>query len=114
MNPDCIFCKIVRGEAPAAIVYQDEQAVAFKDIAQRAPVHVLIVPRRHIPSAAEVTEEHAALIGHLIAVAAQVAREQGVAQSGYRLITNVGREGGQEIFHLHWHLLGGRQLHGLG
>lgn len=114
MNRDCIFCKIVRGEAPAAILYQDEQAVAFKDIAPRAPVHVLIVPRLHIPSAAEVTEEHAALIGHLIAVAAQVAREQGIAETGYRLVTNVGREGGQEIFHLHWHLLGGRQLRSLG
>ncbi len=114
MNPDCIFCRIVRGEAPSVMLYQDEHAVAFKNIAPRAPVHILIVPRLHIPSAAEVTPENTALIGHLIVVAAHVAREQGVAKSGYRLVTNVGREGGQEIFHLHWHLLGGRQLHGLG
>lgn len=114
MNPDCIFCKIIHGEAPATFFYQDEQVVAFQDIAPRAPVHILIVPRLHIRSAAEVTEENAALVGHLIAVAARLAREQGVAESGYRLVTNVGREGGQEVFHMHWHLLGGRQMRSLG
>ncbi|MCS6871934.1 MAG: histidine triad nucleotide-binding protein [Anaerolineae bacterium] len=114
MHPDCIFCKIIRGEAPSTMLYEDEQVVAFKDIAPIAPVHVLIVPRLHIPSAAEVTEENTALIGHLIVVAARVAREQGVAERGYRLVTNVGREGGQQVYHLHWHLLGGRQMRGLG
>jgi histidine triad (HIT) family protein len=114
MSADCIFCKIIRGEAPATMLYQDERAVAFKDIAPIAPVHVLIVPRQHIVSAAEVTAENAPLIGHLIAVAAQLARELGIAEHGYRLVTNSGREGGQAVFHLHWHLLGGRQLRGLG
>ncbi|PJF37189.1 MAG: histidine triad nucleotide-binding protein [Candidatus Thermofonsia Clade 1 bacterium] len=113
-HSDCIFCQIIRGEAPATMLYQDERAVAFRDIAPIAPVHVLIVPRLHIASAAEVTAEHAPLIGHLIAIAAHIARQQGIAERGYRLVTNVGREGGQVIFHLHWHLIGGRQLRGIG
>jgi histidine triad (HIT) family protein len=114
MSANCIFCKIIRGEAPSTMLYQDEQAVAFEDIAPIAPVHVLIVPRLHITSAAEVNPENAPLIGHLIAVAAQLAHELGIAERGYRLVTNIGREGGQSIFHLHWHLLGGRQMRGLG
>ncbi len=114
MSESCIFCRIIRGELPSTTLYQDEQAVAFKDIAPIAPVHILIVPRQHLESAAETTAENAALIGHLIAVAAQLAREQGVAESGYRLVSNIGKDGGQEVFHLHWHLLGGRQMRGLG
>lgn len=114
MRESCIFCRIIRGELPSTLLYQDEQAVAFKDIAPIAPVHILIVPRQHLASAAETTAENAPLIGHLIAVAAQLAREQGIAESGYRLVTNIGRNGGQGVFHLHWHLLGGRQMRGLG
>lgn len=114
MSADCIFCKIIRGEEPATILYQDEHAIAFKDIAPIAPVHVLIVPRQHITSAAEVTAENAPLVGHLIAVAAHVARELGIAKRGYRLVTNIGWEGGQTVFHLHWHLLGGRYMRSPG
>ncbi|MCE7948762.1 MAG: histidine triad nucleotide-binding protein [Chloroflexi bacterium CFX4] len=114
MSESCIFCRIIRGELPSTMLYQDQQAVAFKDIAPIAPVHILIVPRQHLESAAETTAENALLIGHLIRVAAHVAREQGIAESGYRLVTNIGKDGGQEVFHLHWHLLGGRQMRGLG
>ncbi|GAB4544852.1 MAG: histidine triad nucleotide-binding protein [Anaerolineae bacterium] len=105
---DCVFCKIVRGELPSSILYQDGEVMAFKDIHPGAPIHVLIIPRRHIHSAAEVTEADAPVVGHMIAVAAQLARDLGVAETGYRLVTNIGREGGQSVFHLHFHLMGGR------
>lgn len=104
----CIFCKIVRGELPSSILYQDGEVMAFKDIHPGAPTHVLLIPRRHINSAAEVTEADAPVVGHLIAVAAQLARDLGIAETGYRLVTNIGREGGQSVFHLHFHLMGGR------
>ena len=107
---DCIFCKIVRGEFGTEFVAESDLAVAFNDIAPHAPTHVLIVPRRHIPSLADLTEDDAALLGEMIGLANQVARERGIDASGYRLATNVGRDGGQEVPHLHWHLLGGRAL----
>lgn len=110
---DCIFCKIVAGELPAEIVYQDERAVAFKDIRPVAPVHILIIPRKHIPDLTAITEEDAELIGHLHVVAVKIAREQGVADRGFRLVNNCKQEGGQVIYHLHFHLLGGRQLRNL-
>ena len=105
---DCIFCRIVEGEETADFVYQDEEIVAFKDIYPRAPVHILIIPRRHIPSAADLTDEDAPLMGHLLLVANRVARQLGLDQQGYRDLIQVGRGGGQTIFHLHLHLLGGR------
>jgi len=105
----CIFCRIVRGEAPARIVYQDEDVTAFHDLHPRAPVHILIVPNRHIVGVAGVEPEDGALLGKLFLVARRVAEEEGVVD-GYRLVVNNGRRAGQSVFHLHVHLLGGRPL----
>ncbi|MFC2058278.1 histidine triad nucleotide-binding protein [Chloroflexota bacterium] len=105
----CIFCQIVAGEVGSTI-YQDEQVVAFRDINPQAPVHLLIVPRKHIGSVAELTDVEAALAGHMVAVANELAEQEGVSGSGYRLVVNCGREGGQVVPHLHLHLLGGRRL----
>jgi histidine triad (HIT) family protein len=105
-----IFSKIISGEIPAEIVYQDEQVTAFRDISPQAPVHVLLVPNREIPTVNDLTTEDEPLIGHMITVAKQIAEEEGVAESGYRLLINCNRDGGQEVFHLHMHLFGGRPL----
>jgi histidine triad (HIT) family protein len=106
-----IFARIIRGEIPADKVYEDEHVVAFRDISPQAPVHVLVVPRKPIVSVADAQPEDAALLGRLFLAAAQVARELGLAEDGYRLVTNIGRHGGPSVAHLHSHLLGGRQLH---
>ena len=106
----CPFCKIIAGQTPARILYQDEQATAFWDARPIAPVHVLIVPNEHIHSNNEVAAEHAALLGHLNLVAARLARELKVDQSGYRLVINTGPDAGQSVFHLHMHLIGGRRM----
>jgi len=112
---DCIFCKIVAGEVPADILYQDEGLIAFPDINPLAPTHLLIIPRKHIPTLADLSEADSALIGEMVNVANQLAREKGISESGYRLVINSGRQGGQGVPHLHLHLLGGRQLsNGLG
>jgi histidine triad (HIT) family protein len=105
-----IFSKIVKGEIPADIVYQDEQVTAFKDIQPQAPVHILIIPNQEIPTVNDLTSEDEQLIGHLFTVAAKIAKDQGVAEDGYRLMVNCNRHGGQEVFHLHIHLFGGRPL----
>jgi histidine triad (HIT) family protein len=105
-----IFEKIIAGEAPAKIVYQDERVTAFHDIAPKAPVHILVVPNKPIPSAADVTPEDENMLGHMFIVARRVAEEMGIAQSGYRLIVNCGDDGGQEVMHLHMHLVGGHRL----
>ncbi len=105
-----IFAKIIAKEAPAEIVYQDDRVTAFKDISKRAPVHVLIVPNYEIPTAADVTEADEAVLGHMFIVARKVAEEMGIAESGFRLIVNCKKDGGQEVYHLHMHLLGGRPL----
>ncbi len=109
---DCIFCKIAAGEIPARKLYEDEHALAFADINPQAPVHTLIIPKRHIGSLAELdsTDADKALIGHLHLVANQLARQQKLA-SGYRITINTGPDGGQTVDHLHLHLLGGRQMH---
>ena len=104
---DCVFCDIIAGQAPANIVYMDERAIAFHDRAPRAPVHVLVVPIEHIDSVNDLEEEHASLVGHLLIVAKKIAEQEGIAQSGYRLIINTGRAAGQVVHHLHLHLLGG-------
>ena len=109
---DCIFCQIVAGKIPGDILYQDEEVIAFPDINPVAPTHVLIVTRKHIPSLTQLTDEETPLIGHMVKVANQLAKEQGVAESGYRLVINCGRDGGQVVPHLHVHLLGGRRLSG--
>jgi len=107
---DCIFCKIAGGEIPAEVVYEDEQVVAFNDLNPVAPVHILLIPRLHIPSFDDIKPEHKELMGHLAWVAGELARQKNINEGGYRLIMNCGRDGGQEIFHLHFHLLGGKPL----
>lgn len=105
-----VFSRIIAGELPAEIVYKDDLVTAFKDINPAAPVHILIIPNKEIPSVDDVTPEDEALLGHLFVVAKEVARKMGVADSGYRLIINCKGDGGQEVYHLHMHLLGGRRL----
>jgi histidine triad (HIT) family protein len=105
-----IFSKIIAKEIPADIVYEDDLVVAFKDIAPQAPVHILIIPKKEIPTVNDVTLEDEATLGRLFTVAAQIAKEQGIDANGYRLMVNVNKDGGQEVFHLHMHLLGGRPL----
>jgi histidine triad (HIT) family protein len=105
-----IFSKIIAKEIPSEIVYQDDQVTAFKDINPAAPVHILIVPNIEIPTTNDVLPEHEQMLGHLFVVAKQIAREQGIAESGYRLIVNCRDDGGQEVYHLHMHLVGGRNL----
>ncbi len=105
-----IFSKIIAKEIPATIVYQDELVTAFKDINPSAPVHILIIPNKEIASTNDVQPEDEQMLGHLFTVAKLVAKEQGVAESGYRLLVNNGSDAGQEVFHLHVHLMGGRKL----
>jgi histidine triad (HIT) family protein len=107
---DCLFCRIAAGKIPADRVYEDEQVVAFRDIHPQAPVHLLIVPRRHVASLADCGDADGSLLAHLLLTARRLAVEQGVA-SGYRLVNNCGASAGQSVFHLHFHLLGGRPLH---
>jgi histidine triad (HIT) family protein len=110
MSEDTIFARIVRGEIPSDILYQDELVTAFRDVAPQAPTHVLIVPNRAIPTAADVTEADERALGRMFTVAARIAVEEGIGAGGYRLIVNCGAGAGQEVFHLHMHLLGGRSL----
>lgn len=105
-----IFAKILSGEIPADKIHEDDRCIAFRDIAPQAPHHVLVIPRKPIVSMASAGPEDAALLGHLMLVAAKVARDLGLDSDGYRLVTNVGRDGGQSVFHLHIHVLGGRSL----
>ena len=107
---DTVFGMILRGEIPADLVYEDDLAVAFRDVAPQAEVHVLVIPRRHVRSLAETTEDDQALLGHLLNVCAAVAAQEGVAESGYRVVTNIGGDGGQSVDHLHFHVLGGRRM----
>jgi len=111
---DCIFCKIVRGEIPAEIVHQDEHTIAFKDIHPAAPVHVLVVPRKHIPSLDDITPADQDLLGRMLVAASRIAKAQGVADSGYRTVINCREEAGQVVFHLHLHILGGRRMRLMG
>lgn len=105
--PDCIFCRLAAGEIPARLVDSDEQFVAFHDLHPQAPIHVLVVPRRHLASLAEATDEDHALLGHLLAATARIARRLGL-EAGFRVVVNSGESAGQSVFHLHLHLLGGR------
>ncbi len=107
---DTVFGMILRGEIPADLVYEDDLAIAFRDVAPQAEVHVLVIPRRHIRSLAHAAESDHALLGHLLNVCAAVAAQEGVAESGYRVVTNVGGDGGQSVDHLHFHVLGGRRM----
>lgn len=107
---DCLFCRIAAGTIPARVAHADELIVAFHDIAPHAPVHLLLIPRRHLASVRELGAEDGALLARVHAVAARLAAEHGVAESGFRLVTNAGPDAGQSVAHLHWHLLGGRGL----
>jgi histidine triad (HIT) family protein len=110
MTDSCIFCKIVSNQAPATIMYQDEQATAFRDRHPVAPTHILIVPNKHIESVGALEQEDEQLIGHLFTVARKLAQAEGIAKGGYRMITNTGVNGGQSVFHLHVHLIGGQRM----
>jgi len=110
MSEDTLFSKIVNHEIPADILFQDDRATAFRDIHPQAPTHILIIPNKPIPSINDVTEQDEATLGHLFVVAAKLAEQEGIAENGYRLIVNCGNHGGQVVFHLHMHLLGGRAL----
>lgn len=110
MPDECLFCRIVAGTVPSDRVHEDDAVIAFRDIAPRAPTHILLVPREHIGSAAELGEAHGALLGRLFAVAADLARSEGIVGDGYRVVTNVGRWGGQSVDHLHFHVMGGRRF----
>ena len=108
--PDCLFCKIAAGEIPSEFVYEDDELVAFHDINPQAPNHVLIIPRRHIETVLDLTDDDAGLIGRMILAAGKIARELGLSQRGYRLLFNCKQDGGQEVYHIHLHLLGGRRM----
>jgi diadenosine tetraphosphate (Ap4A) HIT family hydrolase len=108
---DCIFCRIIRGEINSSKVYEDEQIVVIKDIAPVAPLHLLLIPKKHIINSLFLEPEDDALIGHIFQVASYLARENGVAESGFRIVNNNNAGAGQSVFHLHFHLLGGRDFH---
>ncbi|MCZ2128334.1 MAG: histidine triad nucleotide-binding protein [Anaerolineales bacterium] len=110
---DCIFCKIIQGEIPSAKVYEDDSLVAFRDIQPAAPTHILIVPKKHIDSVNALAPEDEALIGKMFSVAKEIAAQESVAEKGYRLVVNTGAEAGQTVFHVHLHLLGGRDMRAL-
>lgn len=107
---ECVFCRIVSGEIPAQKVYEDEHVIAIRDINPQAPIHVLLLPRRHLPSVLEAADADPGLVSRIALAAAKVARQERVAERGFRLLTNTGPEGGQAVSHLHFHLLGGRQM----
>ena len=110
MEAETVFAKILRGEIPADVVHQDDRCMAFRDINPQAPVHVLVIPREPIVGIQGVSAEHESILGHLLLVAASVARAEGLAETGYRCVINAGEDGGQEVHHLHVHVLGGRKM----
>jgi len=107
---NCIFCKIINKEVPSKIVYEDERVLAFDDINPRAPIHVLLISKEHFGTLNEIPEEKKDILSHLLLKARQVAQEKGIAKNGYRIVLNTERDSGQEVFHIHFHLLGGRQM----
>ncbi len=106
---DCLFCKIIAGEIPSAKVYEDDKILAFRDIAPAAPTHILVIPKAHIAGVDGVTQENCEIVGYIFAKIADIAREQGL-ENGYRVVSNVGEDGGQTVRHLHFHILGGKKL----
>lgn len=109
---DCIFCQIVAGKIPSDILYQDDKVMVFRDINPQAPVHLLVIPKKHIPSLKSVSEAEAPLMEHMVTIGNKMAKQEGVFESGYRLVINCGKNGGQLVPHLHMHVLGGRPLSG--
>lgn len=114
MSEDCLFCKIISKDIPADIVYEDDKVLAFRDINPQAPIHTLIIPHKHISTINDATTDDQELLGYMILTAAQIAKDNGVAESGYRLVVNCNAQGGQTVFHVHLHILAGRQLTHLG
>ena len=112
--PDCVFCKIVAREIPSGIVYEDDDLVAFNDLAPQSPVHILVIPKAHIANANDLTDSNVDIVGRMVLRAQALAAQRGIDESGYRLVVNCNGEGGQTVYHLHLHLLGGRQLGALG
>ncbi|MFN3478760.1 MAG: histidine triad nucleotide-binding protein [Thermodesulfovibrionales bacterium] len=108
---DCIFCKIVEKKIPSRVIYEDDISMAFEDINPQAPVHVLIIPKKHIPTLLDIKEEDSGLIAHLIKIANYISKEKGISERGFRLVTNCNPESGQTVYHIHIHLLGGRRMH---
>ena len=107
---NCLFCKIIQGEIPSTKVYEDDEILAFKDINPAAPIHILVIPKKHITSLAHLEKEDEVIVGKIYTVINKIAEEQGVKEKGYRVIVNCGKDGGQEVMHLHFHLLAGTQL----
>lgn len=107
---DCIFCKIAAGEIPSTKVYEDDKVLAFRDINPLAPVHILVIPKNHIESAAEITADNSAVVAHIFEVIANIAKEQGIDKDGFRVVSNCGENGCQSVKHLHFHILGGKKL----
>jgi histidine triad (HIT) family protein len=107
---NCLFCRIIAGEIPATKVYEDDQSFAFRDINPQAPMHVLLIPKKHIASLNEVTQEERTVLGHLMWVAPQIAKQEGLSESGFRIVTNTGTDAGQTVWHIHLHVLGGRPM----
>ncbi len=107
---DCIFCKIIKGEIPSDKVYEDDEILAFKDINPAAPIHILLIPKKHISSLADLKDGDEKIIGKIYTIINKIAKEQGFIENGYRVIVNCGKDGGQEVMHLHFHLLAGRQF----
>ncbi|HWR58373.1 MAG TPA: histidine triad nucleotide-binding protein [Thermodesulfovibrionales bacterium] len=108
---DCIFCRIIEKKIPSRIVYEDESALAFEDVNPQAPVHTLVIPKKHLATVLELREEDEHLIGHLFEVANKIAKDKGVAERGFRLVINCNPESGQTVYHIHLHVLGGRTMH---
>ncbi len=109
-NSDCLFCRIASGEIPADIVRSDDDVVSFRDISPQAPTHILIIPRKHISSVTDLSEEDSEVMGRLFLMARDLAEEEGLTEGGYRMVVNAGADAGQTVFHIHLHLLGGRRM----
>jgi len=107
---ECLFCKIVEKRIPAKLVHEDEHTLAFDDINPQAPIHTLVIPKKHIAAVQDCTGQDQGLLGHLLLSCANVAKQKGLGESGYRIVTNTGRDGGQTVFHLHLHVMGGRHM----
>jgi histidine triad (HIT) family protein len=108
---DCLFCKIAEKKIPAKVIYEDEHAVAFEDVNPQAPVHTLVIPRKHIPTLLDIKDEDGGLVAHLFKVANKIANDKGIAERGFRVVTNCNPQAGQTVYHIHFHILGGRSMH---
>lgn len=114
MSADCLFCKIVAGDIPSDKVFEDDLVLAFNDISPQAPTHILVIPKVHFSTINDLSDQDSQLVGHMLLVAQKIAKDQGLAEDGYRLVFNCNEQGGQTVYHIHLHILGGRQLRGLG